>query len=45
MSDKWFYKLMKDGKFPKPIKLGRASRWYRSEVETWLENYINKSRQ
>ncbi|MDA5483517.1 AlpA family phage regulatory protein, partial [Yersinia intermedia] len=23
MTDKWFYKLIKDGDFPKPIKLGR----------------------
>ncbi|WP_071997715.1 helix-turn-helix transcriptional regulator, partial [Morganella morganii] len=26
LSDKWFYKLIKDGEFPKPIKLGRSSR-------------------
>ncbi|EHM0485485.1 AlpA family phage regulatory protein, partial [Escherichia coli] len=23
------------GHFPKPIKLGRSSRWYKSEVEQW----------
>ncbi|EAO4470009.1 AlpA family phage regulatory protein [Salmonella enterica] len=34
LTDKWFYKLIKDGEFPKPIKLGRSSRWLRSEVET-----------
>lgn len=33
LTDKWFYKLIKDGQFPKPIKLGRSSRWLRSEVE------------
>ncbi|EBO9655743.1 AlpA family phage regulatory protein [Salmonella enterica subsp. enterica serovar Berlin] len=27
LTDKWFYKLIKDGSFPKPIKLGRSSRW------------------
>lgn len=27
LTDKWFYKLIKDGLFPKPIKLGRCSRW------------------
>ncbi|HHR9850458.1 TPA: helix-turn-helix transcriptional regulator [Salmonella enterica subsp. enterica serovar Concord] len=32
LTDKWFYKLIKDGEFPKPIKLGRSSRWLRSEV-------------
>lgn len=33
LTDKWFYKLIKDGEFPKPIKLGRSSRWLESEVE------------
>ncbi|HIA7226702.1 TPA: helix-turn-helix transcriptional regulator, partial [Escherichia coli] len=23
LTDKWFYKLISEGKFPKPIKLGR----------------------
>lgn len=35
MTDKWFYKLISEGHFPKPIKLGRSSRWYKSEVEQW----------
>lgn len=26
LSDKWFYKLIQDGLFPKPIKIGRSSR-------------------
>lgn len=25
MTDKWFYKLISEGLFPKPIKLGRSS--------------------
>ncbi|EXX81522.1 regulatory protein [Salmonella enterica subsp. enterica serovar Namur str. 05-2929] len=45
LTDKWFYKLIKDGKFPKPIKLGRSSRWLRSEVETWFQKRIDESRQ
>ncbi|EAP7891407.1 AlpA family phage regulatory protein, partial [Salmonella enterica] len=44
-TDKWFYKLIKDGEFPKPIKLGRSSRWLRSEVETWFQKRIDESRQ
>lgn len=44
MTDKWIYKLIKDGAFPKPIKLGRSSRWLKSEVETWLQDRINQSR-
>lgn len=44
MTDKWFYKLIGDGLFPKPIKLGRSSRWRRSEVETWMQQRIADSR-
>ncbi|MEX0499836.1 helix-turn-helix transcriptional regulator [Raoultella terrigena] len=45
LTDKWFYKLIKDGVFPKPIKLGRSSRWLQSEVEIWLQERISQSRQ
>lgn len=44
LTDKWFYKLIKDGAFPKPIKLGRSSRWLQSEVEIWLKERIASSR-
>ncbi|AGN86964.1 MULTISPECIES: helix-turn-helix transcriptional regulator [Enterobacter] len=44
LTDKWFYKLIKDGVFPKPIKLGRSSRWLQSEVEAWLQARIEESR-
>ena len=44
MTDKWFYKLIQDGEFPKPIKLGRSSRWYKSEVESWMLQRIAASR-
>ncbi|MEY0536468.1 helix-turn-helix transcriptional regulator, partial [Providencia rettgeri] len=30
--------------FPKPIKLGRSSRWLKSEVEQWLSARIEMSR-
>lgn len=43
-SDKWFYKLIQDGSFPKPIKLGRSSRWLKSEVEDWIKLRIVDSR-
>ncbi|MEP9232396.1 AlpA family transcriptional regulator [Enterobacter hormaechei] len=45
LTNKWFYKLIKEGEFPKPIKLGRSSRWLQSEVETWLQQRIDQSRQ
>lgn len=44
MTDKWFYKLIGDGLFPEPIKLGRSSRWFRSEVEAWMQQRIADSR-
>ena len=44
MTDKWFYKLIQDGEFPKPIKLGRNSRWLQSEVEAWVQLRIAESR-
>lgn len=44
LTDKWFYKLIKDGLFPRPIKLGRRSRWKQSEVELWLQQRITDSR-
>ncbi|CAH3946857.1 hypothetical protein AI2693V1_4441 [Klebsiella pneumoniae] len=43
-SDKWFYKLIQEGLFPKPIKLGRSSRWLKSEVEEWVQKRIAESR-
>jgi len=45
LTDKWFYKLIKDGLFPRPIKLGRSSRWKQSEIEDWLEKRIADSRE
>ncbi|EPN2807199.1 helix-turn-helix transcriptional regulator [Serratia marcescens] len=44
LSDKWFYKLIQDGGFPKPIKLGRSSRWLKSDVENWVQQRITHSR-
>ncbi|KFC06271.1 hypothetical protein GTGU_02792 [Trabulsiella guamensis ATCC 49490] len=44
LTDKWFYKLISLGEFPKPIKLGRSSRWLESEVEAWLQQRITASR-
>lgn len=44
LSNKWFYKLIQDGEFPKPIKLGRSSRWLKSDVENWVQQRITQSR-
>lgn len=32
------YKLINDETFPKPRKIGKASRWINSEIETWMKN-------
>jgi len=44
MTGKWFYKLIGDGLFPKPIKLGHSYSWRRSEVESWMRQRITDSR-
>ncbi|MET4891375.1 helix-turn-helix transcriptional regulator [Morganella morganii] len=43
LTDKWFYKLIQDGQFPKPIKFGRSSRWQQSQVEAWLQARMDES--
>lgn len=43
MTDKWFYRLISEARFPAPIKLGRSSRWRRSLVEAWLLERIKHS--
>lgn len=45
LTDKWFYKLIQKGQFPKPIKLGNRSRWLTSEVDAWLQARIAESRE
>ncbi len=30
------YQLMKESRFPTPVKIGKASRWVLSEVHGWL---------
>lgn len=44
LTDKWFYKLIQENNFPRPIKFGRSSRWLKSEVESWLNERIHESR-
>ena len=39
------HKLVSQGSFPHPIKLGlRSSGWVESEIDTWLEQRIAESR-
>ncbi len=32
----FIYQLIKEGKFPKPVKIGASSRWRESEVQHWI---------
>lgn len=36
----FIYQLIKEGKFPKPVKIGAASRWRESEVQQWIHDQI-----
>lgn len=44
LSDKWIYKQISLGKFPKQTKFGSTSRWFKSEVLEWLNARIVESR-
>lgn len=33
------YKLMKEGNFPRPVKIGTASRWRAADVQKWLQEH------
>lgn len=30
------YALIDEGDFPPPIKIGRSSRWLKSEIDSWI---------
>jgi prophage regulatory protein len=36
--------LVREGKAPRPVKLGRASAWVESELAEWLNERIRQSR-
>ena len=36
------YRWVREGTFPKPLKLGRATRWYEHEIDTFLANATRK---
>ncbi|MDR4514910.1 AlpA family phage regulatory protein [Nitrosomonas sp.] len=38
----YIYSQIQLGKFPKPVKVGAASRWRESEVQSWIIKQINK---
>lgn len=38
------YKRIQEGTFPKPIKLGHASRWQAGEISKWISDKIEAQR-
>ncbi len=42
-SAKHLYHLINDGKFPAPIKIGRASLWRLSDINAWLDSHNSNS--
>ena len=42
-SAKHVYHLINEGKFPAPVKIGRASLWRLSDVNLWLESHTLSS--
>ena len=39
MKRSWIFQQVKDGNFPKPIKLSeRAVAWYASDIEDWIKS-------
>jgi predicted DNA-binding transcriptional regulator AlpA len=37
----FIYQLIKENKFPKPVKIGNASRWPESGVQQWIHDQIS----
>ena len=40
-SAKHIYHLINEGKFPAPVKIGRASLWRLSEINSWLASHTS----
>ena len=38
------YQLIKEGTFPQPVKVGKASRWVEAEVEEWTQSLMQARR-
>ncbi len=43
LSDKWIYRLISQERFPRPIKLGRMSRWRAADYYSWRDNLEKNS--
>ncbi len=36
MSTRWLWRATSAGDFPQPVRIGRATRWRRSDIEEWV---------
>lgn len=43
-SAKHLYHLINEGKFPAPVKIGRASLWRLSEINKWQDSHTTQSK-
>lgn len=41
-SKAFIYKEMDRGNFPKPLKMGRSVVWIESEIDAWLQQFIDE---
>ena len=39
----WIYKKIAKNEFPKPIKIGRSSRWLYTEIMQWINETANQA--
>lgn len=39
LSDKWIYRLISQNRFPRPIKIGRMSRWRAADYYGWRDQH------
>lgn len=37
------YKRIQQGTFPRPVKIGRASRWASDEVDAWVNSLCDQT--
>lgn len=40
----WWLDLVKDGKAPRSVKIGRSTFWLASEVQAWIADRVRDSR-
>jgi excisionase family DNA binding protein len=38
VSERTLWRLLSAGKVPRPVRIGRSTRWRAAEVKQWIEN-------